>query len=254
MKKYIADSITEQVVRVFKQFNAQLIAIQFKGTNLELNTDHIDFKGLTEKTDEVFMFLKSHPDIDIINQFKKVDTINVFKATIEGCFKPYSQSVIDILENINKIKNINHVATGTNGNDELPGKEHVVENVTETKGSFQTPKLTTANIETLKSYFKSEFLGIRNGSTNKFEELFLKDLKKPRTGKDFVTIAFIVYDSGVLIGNKKPNTFEKWKNIFLDLICIKRNTYHRSHVLERAEELKYEFTYFPEIKNIKFNS
>jgi hypothetical protein len=242
MKTDKAKSITKQVVRLFKQINVQLIALNF--TDGGFISDLQNFKVLSKKTDDLYVFLDSHPDNDIINQFKAIETIQILKATIEGYFKPYSQSVIDLLENVDKIKSIE--ATESKEiipNNELPGKDHVVEKPTETKGSLQTPTLTDNNIEILKSYFKADFKGIGRDNENKFDDLLIKDLQKPRNGKDYVAIALIIYENDKLIGGKKPKTFEGWKNVFLDLTGIKPNTYHKYHVRNEVEKLKYEFNY-----------
>lgn len=245
MKTNKAKSITKQVVRLFKQINVQLIALNY--TDGGFSTDLNEFKVLSEKTDDLYSFLESHPENDIINQFRKITTIQVLTANIQGRFEPYSQSVMNLLENVDKIKSIEATESKEvvpdQSNNELPGKDHVVEKPTETKGSLQTPTFTDNNIEILKSYFKADFKGIGRDNENKFDELLIKDLQKPRNGKDYVAIALIIYESDKLIGGKKPKTFEGWKNVFLDLTGIKPNTYHKFHVRNEVEKLQYEFNY-----------
>lgn len=97
--------------------------------------------------------------------------------------------------------------------------------------------------ENLASFFPSSFRGIGKGNfINYFSENLLPDLKKRWTDKDFAKIALIIYESGKLAKNKKPETFAEWYRNFCYVVGCK---YHKDYKPTnlRDEIFKGKFSY-----------
>lgn len=108
--------------------------------------------------------------------------------------------------------------------------------------TLQKPDLTSESVELLKSYFISTFKGMGK-SQNKFDEMLLPDLKKKRTKKELAAISLLLYESDIIIPNKRPKTFTKWNDIFFSLIHVEQPTYKPAHLNKIKKPLEIEFYY-----------
>lgn len=103
MDLYKADAITKRTIKLFKQLNAGLIAIaQLNGTFSKELTNECEH--LRMETYELLSSMLLEPNTYIIDQLQEIKTVNILKAAMEGYFRPNTQAVIDLLENIGKLK------------------------------------------------------------------------------------------------------------------------------------------------------
>lgn len=100
--------------------------------------------------------------------------------------------------------------------------------------------ITDEALDVFKSYFKAPFKGMGQ-SEDYFTNYLIPDLKKPRNGKQYATIALLIYESEKLILAKRPKSFASWYKEFCNILDIKECTYKPTHL--NTKDFESEFYY-----------
>ncbi|MBN1462681.1 MAG: hypothetical protein JXQ69_06270 [Paludibacteraceae bacterium] len=103
---------------------------------------------------------------------------------------------------------------------------------------------SSINVEELKYYFTSAFIGIGTGSENHFDNSLLPVLNKKHSAKQIAGIALAIYNNDKVISRqKKPSTFSSWYEIFCNCIGTTKKTYQPKDLTSTQEKITKALTF-----------
>lgn len=187
-------------------------AIQFDFDEIEKEVESID--DLNEK-------------LDCLEKWKRNSKKTGYKGELKTIFNEWIDDYIKSIKEKIESPNLNN--SGQTGAITEIQKEIT----TAPQQTKQKVNITEEGKEILKNYFISSFKGMGNNNVNYFDEYLIPDLKKDRTGKEYATIAKLIFHSRELNRQKKPSSFSKWYEIFCNCLGIDKKTY-RPNVLDTS--------------------
>jgi len=94
------------------------------------------------------------------------------------------------------------------------------------------------NVEDLKYYFTSAFVGVGTGNENYFDNSLIPALNKKHSAKKIAGIALAIYNNDKVISRqKKPSTFSSWYEIFCNCIGTTKKTYQPKDLTSTQEKI-----------------
>lgn len=94
--------------------------------------------------------------------------------------------------------------------------------------------ITDEGISGLKEFFIATFKGMGNNNPDRFDENLIPALKQCQNKRDLANLFLACYNSDYLIDSKKPNSWNKWKDVVCRLFEIESLPYKPGE-LERPD-------------------